>query len=281
MYARISCALTTARAYSGIDTSNGRRKGFDMTGDVHAQDMEPAHSHEWGTAPDFVGPRHELREKLLLDVLIHAEPGDVVLNAGAGLGSFSRRLEARGFDVTSTDVSPAAVDHLRRVVRGPVAEADLEALPFDNASFDAVVLGEVLEHVRDDIAGLREVARVLVPGGWWRSRFPPIPPGSRTAIAGQGTSVRYSRGALRAACEAANLRVETCKGWGFPVASSYHRWVYDRRAAKLAAGGPPSRVTNSLMLVLKGLLQIDRLFVGVDRGALGYLVVARRVPDGR
>jgi hypothetical protein len=58
--------------------------------------------------------------------------------------------------------------------------------------------------------------------------------------------------------------------------------VYDRRAEKLAESGPPTRVTRSLMVVLKGLLQVDKLFVGVDRGALGYLCISRSElhPDG-
>ena len=244
--------------------------------------MEPARSHEWGTAPEFVGPRHELREKLLLDVFLGADPSRAVLNAGAGLGSFSRLLEARGFDVTSTDVSAAAIDHLRTVVRGPVLEANLEALPFDSRTFDAVVLGEVLEHVRDDVAGLREVARVLKPGGIVAISVPAHPTWFSDSDRWAGHYRRYSREALLGACEAASMRVETCVGWGFPVSSSYHRWVYDRRAARLAESGSPSSATQSLLVVLKGLLQIDRLFVGVDRGALGYLCTARSQlhPDG-
>lgn len=244
--------------------------------------VEQAQSHEWGTAPEFVGPRHELREKLLLEVFLRAQPGPSVLNAGAGLGSFSRLLEERRFDVTSTDVSPAAVDHLRRIVHGRVLDADLEVLPFEAATFDAVVLGEVLEHVGDDVRGLREVARVLKPGGVVAISVPANPAWFSVSDRWAGHFRRYSRAGLMATCEAADLTVETCVGWGFPVASAYHRWVYDRRAAGLATSGPPSPLTRSLMLVLKGLLQIDKLFVGVDRGALGYLAIARAQvpPDG-
>lgn len=242
------------------------------------QGMKPVESHEWGTAPEFVGPRHELREKLLLGLFLGAQPGGSVLNAGAGLGSFSRLLEGRGFDVTSTDVSVAAVEHLRTVVQGSVLQADIEALPFDSEIFDAVVLGEVLEHVEDDVAGLREVARVLKPGGFVAISVPAHPAWFSDSDRWAGHYRRYTREALFSACERSGLTVETCHGWGFPVSSSYHRWVYDKRAAKVAESGSPSRTTRSLMVVLKGLLQVDRLFVGVERGALGFLAVARKKP---
>ncbi len=57
--------------------------------------------HEWGTAPEFVGPRHELRERLLLELFLSVSPGPAVLDAGAGQGSMSTRLERLGFEVTA------------------------------------------------------------------------------------------------------------------------------------------------------------------------------------
>lgn len=121
--------------------------------------------HRWVSAPDFIGQRHELREKLLLNLFLAAVPGRRVLNVGAGQGSFTRLLEARGYDVVSSDVSPGAVDVLRDKVGGEVVEADMTELPFPGSSFDAVVAGEVIEHIEDDRRALLEAARVLRPGG--------------------------------------------------------------------------------------------------------------------
>jgi SAM-dependent methyltransferase len=231
--------------------------------------------HEWGTAPDFVGPRHELRERLLLDLFLSAAPGRRVLNAGAGQGTFSERLSARGFEVTSADDSPAAVDVLRRRLSGAVVRASVTALPFDAEQFDAVVLGEVLEHVPDDVAALSEARRVLEPGGVVAVSVPANPalfgPSDRWA----GHVRRYTREGLLAAVAGGGLELERCVAWGFPVAALYHRHLYERQ---LERRGPvrPARWQRPALTVLSALLQIDRLFVGVERGALGYLLVARR-----
>jgi 2-polyprenyl-3-methyl-5-hydroxy-6-metoxy-1,4-benzoquinol methylase len=117
--------------------------------------------HQWGTAPDFQGPRHDFGESLLLAEFLAAGPGRRVLDVGAGSGTFSSRLERRGFEVTSTDVTEDALDVLRARVAGKVERADATALPFATAAFDAVVPAEVLEHIEDDAAAAVEAARVF------------------------------------------------------------------------------------------------------------------------
>lgn len=232
-------------------------------------------AHEWGTSPEFVGPRHQLRERLLLDLFLAARPGPEVLNAGAGQGTLSQKLAELGFEVTSTDVSAAAVAVLRARVSGEVVQADLTSLPFEGGRFDGVVLGEVLEHIRDDSGALREVARVLRPGGVVAISVPADPKLFGPSDTWAGHVRRYTRPALLEACTVAGLQVERCVGWGFPVSRLYHRHVYERY---LDRRGPaaPSRRQRPLVTLAAGLLQLDRLFVGVERGALGFLALATR-----
>src|SRR4029077_17502585 len=52
-----------------------------------------------------------------------------------------------------------------RLTSAVLVEGDVRALPFDDSSFDRVVLSEVLEHIADDVGVLRELRRVLRPGG--------------------------------------------------------------------------------------------------------------------
>ena len=227
----------------------------------------------WGTAPDFVGPRHELREKLLLDLFLSLDPGRDVLNVGAGQGSFTRLLEARGFDVVSADVSQAAIDVLEERVRGQVLHADMTKLPFPDCSFDAVVAGEVIEHIEDDRGAIAEAARVLRPGGVLALSVPAHPEWFGASDRWAGHIRRYTRPRLEEAVAAGGLMLVRIKPWGFPASALYHRAIYDKRAAELAVD---QRRRRTALRALRFALQLDRLFVGVERGCLGYLAVARR-----
>jgi SAM-dependent methyltransferase len=198
-----------------------------------------------------------------------------VLDAGAGQGTFSARLARLGFAVTSTDVSAAAVEVLRTRLGGEVVQADLEALPFAGESFDAVVLGEVLEHVEDDLQGLCEVARVLRPGGLVAASVPANPKLFGPSDVWAGHHRRYTREGLISLVEEAGLSVERCLPWGFPLSALYHRQVYERHLQRRGTATPTGG-QRPLVAALGAALQVDRLFVGVERGSLGLLLRARR-----
>jgi SAM-dependent methyltransferase len=99
--------------------------------------------------------------------LLGEGPGRV-LDAGMGGGRLVEELAGRGWTVSGADVSDEMVALARRrapELAGSLVVAPIETLPFEAASFDAVTALGVLEFTPDPEAALRELSRVLVPGG--------------------------------------------------------------------------------------------------------------------
>lgn len=94
-----------------------------------------------------------------------------LLDAACGNGRYSRNLLKHADPdavLTSFDLSHAMLKRARARVKSPRvshAVADLTRLPYADCAFDAIVCGWVLEHLPDAKMGLRELARVLAPGG--------------------------------------------------------------------------------------------------------------------
>lgn len=95
--------------------------------------------------------------------------GPRLLEVGVGTGGNFPYYPA-GSQITAVDLSPRMLQRARsRAARAGVqvglCEADAQALPFPNASFDTVVATCVFCSVPDPVLGLREIRRVLAPGG--------------------------------------------------------------------------------------------------------------------
>jgi SAM-dependent methyltransferase len=105
-------------------------------------------------------------------------PGCRVLDLGCGAGRHAFEAARRGALVTALDTSLAELADVRAMVAAMRAEGELPpgagascaagdatAMPFPDASFDVVIAAEVLEHIPADQAAMREIRRVLAPGG--------------------------------------------------------------------------------------------------------------------
>lgn len=91
--------------------------------------------------------------------------GKRVLDVGCLGGRLSREIMERNNEVWGVEVNPAAAEVARkRGIRVTVADVE-KGLPFDEASFDVVHAGEVLEHLYDTKSFLNECRRVLKDGG--------------------------------------------------------------------------------------------------------------------
>ena len=94
-------------------------------------------------------------------------PGATVLDVATGTGAVARALLERGCDVTGLDQSAGmlAVARARLGDRVRFVEAGAERLPFEDASFDALTFTYLLRYVDEPGDVLRELARVVRPGG--------------------------------------------------------------------------------------------------------------------
>ena len=140
--------------------------------------------------------------------------GDV-LDAGAGDGATAQLLAPRARSITCIDVSETLVDAARVRLAGHANArcqvADLHDLPFASASFDQVLLLNVLPYLRTPARALGEAARVLRPGGRLalvtlaEHRHPEITAGYGHVHAG------FAPAAVRRMLQKAGLAVESCE----------------------------------------------------------------------
>jgi SAM-dependent methyltransferase len=114
---------------------------------------------------------------------IHARAFDIIgqfanyrltgrmLDIGSGSGVILEAAKAQGWEAHGLEVSATAVEHARNmgfdVFHGTLEEAD-----YPGGHFDIVTASEILEHLADPQATLREIARILRPGGMFWGTTP-------------------------------------------------------------------------------------------------------------
>jgi len=141
-----------------------RRFSYDVIAREYAENVDNA-------------PYNALYERPAMLALLPPVAGARLLDAGCGSGWYAEQLLARGATVDAIDASAAMVDYARRRllrdsaddrrVRLTLAVADLACdLPFDDGTFDGIVSPLVLHYLADWRPALREMRRVLQPGGW-------------------------------------------------------------------------------------------------------------------
>jgi ubiquinone/menaquinone biosynthesis C-methylase UbiE len=142
-------------------------------------------TYDWVDVTDHLrGPEalfHKNRERVARRLVAKFAPaGQPILDAGCGTGLNLRHLPAGSVGL---DINPRNVALIEsRLPRHRVVLGDIEAMPFEDGSFGAVLCTEVLEHIPDPAKALGEIRRVLKPGGVligsvparsmvWRLRF--------------------------------------------------------------------------------------------------------------
>ena len=220
------------------------------------------------------------------------------LDLGSDTGAISTLLRARGGRWSSADLTSRTVTAIRRMVGERVFLVDGPDLPFTDGSFDLVVVVDMLEHVTDDRHLLREIARVLRPGGRAVVNVPHVPthrptfrilPHIRHAL---GLTDAW-HGHLHAGYDAATLERLLPATLRLTSAHAYSKafshtldtalnWAYRRRAGARASSDAKGMVVTGDDVGEKGATLLRRLrgpmraFVALDAllpVAAGYSLV--------
>jgi ubiquinone/menaquinone biosynthesis C-methylase UbiE len=110
------------------------------------------------------GGYHKLIDDQAAELVRRVGTSGELLDVGCGTGLILERVTRFARHARGVDLSPGMLDRAR--ARGlDVSEADAATLPFDDATFDVAYSFKVLSHVGDLRACLREMARVVRPGG--------------------------------------------------------------------------------------------------------------------
>lgn len=125
--------------------------------------LRTAEEHHWWYAV--------LHRLVLSELSRRIPPGAAILDAGCGTGGMMSRLY--DWDAQGVDLSPAAITHCQSRGLEKTMQASVSELPFADASFDAVLSLDVLYHRQvDEPAALKEMTRVLKPGGFLLINLP-------------------------------------------------------------------------------------------------------------
>jgi SAM-dependent methyltransferase len=183
---------------------------------------------------------------------------------GLNVGSASRRLHPRlrNFDIRE---SPA-VDIV----------GDAEAIPVEDSTFDVVVTQETLEHVRHPDVAMREIFRVLKPGGHLYCQLPFI----IGYHPGPFDFLRFTKEGIHTLAENAGFQVEDA---GMTVGPGYgfYRIAVEYCAIVSSAITPRVyRLAKALFAILLYPIKLTDRFLSyhpqADRIAGGYYIIARK-----
>ncbi len=113
--------------------------------------------------PSYVWRRGQDRRLDLIKKYVPLD-GRRILDVGCGLGAYVTKFRQFSEDVYGVDVDEEKI-HKAAKSLPKVLPAEAEALPFQDDSFDVILLHEVIEHVRSDRQTIEEAVRCLRPGG--------------------------------------------------------------------------------------------------------------------
>lgn len=161
----------------------------------------------------FVGRRKLVRDSFRCGRMLPAVRPKL-LDIGCGTGAMLEEFGPLGF-AAGTDLSPVALQFCRTRGLRNVLFADGTRLPFADASFECISAMDVIEHIDDDVAVLRECHRVCAAGGVMSITVPALRWLWTTRDERLAHKRRYHRHELMARARQAGFEVEKCSYYTF------------------------------------------------------------------
>jgi glycosyltransferase involved in cell wall biosynthesis len=227
----IEMAVAAVRIRRRLDQEAARRvaagpgEGATMAVDAIDAMAKVERDHWWFRA----------KHRLVLDELRRRRVTGTVVDVGAGTGGLLERLRLGGHLAVGMELDPVALAHARaNQARLPLARSFAEAVPVRDGGAGAVTALDVLEHLDDDGLALRELARVVGPGGLVVIAVPAYQWAWSDHDVRLGHRRRYNRPQLVGVADAAGLEVLRCThfhSWLTPIA-----WLVRRTPLRRLAG---------------------------------------------
>lgn len=174
-------------------------EGIWRGAESHVSYPEDGHSICLGVEDGSFWFRH--RNQCILSAVRRFSPGGVLLDIGGGNGFVSRFLSAHDQEVILLEPGIEGARSARRRGIDTVIQSSLESAGFAESVFPAAGLFDVLEHLPDDGGALREIWRILKPGGMLFVTVPAYPCLFSDEDRQAGHMRRYTKESLRRVLE--------------------------------------------------------------------------------
>jgi SAM-dependent methyltransferase len=226
-------------------------------------------AQQYAEAAPLPDPRVDRKFAHICETVRAHLPCEAFLDAGCGDGRYLAALDTELPErVAGVDIAATIVETARsRLPRADLRQANIESLPFADGEFDLVLSSQVIEHVLDARGAIRELRRVLRPGGRLvistdneHNRVSRALNAPRTALVGalrlrgargliESPATPYTLDSFRALLEEAELEVERAETFRFHL-----MWPLDRpvllRMLNAADARFPDRGAGDILLAV-------------------------------